>query len=730
LDNQNNQNNQEPNNHNNQPNGGLPNKKPQKKRGLYWILFGVILFVALFFIFNSGNKIETISYTEFQSKVEAGEIQKVKSVGNTVYVLIVDSEIKEKEFPNKADFKFTFINSELLIQYLEDYNNGNLESQGGIVPTQKVEATYTLEQESWLSKALPFLSFALFLVLGYFIMKSLMGSSGRNMGFGKNKAVMGENVKIRFTDVAGSDEEKAEMQEIVEFLKNPRKFTRLGARIPKGVLLVGRPGTGKTLLAKAIAGESKVPFYSMSGSDFVEMFVGVGASRVRDLFDQAKRNAPCLVFIDEIDAVGRQRGAGLGGGNDEREQTLNQLLVQMDGFSGSEGIIVIAATNRPDVLDPALLRAGRFDRQIVVNVPDVKGREKILEVHSRNKPLNDDVDLSIVAKMTIGFTGADLENLMNEAAIMAVRADRTKISMNDVNEAISKVLMGPQKKSRVQTEEDNKLTAYHEAGHTIVSYSLDKTAKVHEVSIIGRGMAAGYTSMRPENESMSITYSKLCNDIAVAAGGRIAEELIFNDISAGASNDIKVMTDYARKMVTQWGMSPRFGMRNFGAESEVFLGRDYQAHATYSDKYASEIDDEIQSILKDNYERAKQVLKDNIDKLHIMAQILLEKETIYTEQVEAIMNGASVEDVVNDMNEKERIAKEKEEEERKKQAEELERSLQELTLRAQQALNGGILPQNQVVENKEENNNATEKVVESNEQNQVEVEENKGQGEK
>lgn len=679
----------------------MPNRRPTGlgARSYWWIVFAFLVFFVIFFVFNSGSKIKEISYTEFQTKVIAGEVQKIYTEGNNVYVLSANTEIPDKDFPKKADFKFTFINSQVLIEYIDAYNNGQLEGQTGI-PEQKVDAQYTLASESWLSKALPYLSFALFLVLGYFIIKSLMGSSGKNIGFGKNKAILGENVKIRFSDVAGSDEEKAEMQELVEFLKNPRKFTKLGARIPKGVLLVGPPGTGKTLLAKAIAGESKVPFYSISGSDFVEMFVGVGASRVRDLFDQAKRNSPCLVFIDEIDAVGRQRGAGLGGGNDEREQTLNQLLVQMDGFNGNEGIIVIAATNRPDVLDPALLRAGRFDRQIVVNRPDVKGREKILEVHSRNKPLNDDVDLSIVAKLTIGFTGADLANLMNEAAIMAVRANRTKISMNDINEAISKVLMGPQKKSRVQTEEDNKRTAYHEAGHTIVSYILDKANKVHEVSIIGRGMAAGYTSMRPLSDITSITYNNLCNDIAVAAGGRLAEELIFKDISAGASNDIKVMTERARKMVTEWGMSPRFGMRNFSSDSEVFLGRDYHSQITYSEKYANEIDDEIQSLLKDNYERAKKALKENIDKLHTMAKLLLEKETIYTEEVEAVMNGKTVEEIIKNMEEKEKKAKEKEEQERAKQQEELNRSLSELAERAKKAL--GVNEEKEISEVKEQ----------------------------
>ena len=680
--------NQENKNPNNNNTSRPPQKSNQKRRTWLWALITVLLIVMVIYIVGLGNKIEKISYTEFQDKVIAGQVAEVYTSGNNGYVLLKDSKIKAEKFPDKADFKFTFINSELLIQFIDDYNNGNLEGQTE-APKTKIKVSYTIPQESWFSKLLPVLSLLIMIVLGYFIIKSMMGASGKNMGFGKTKAVLGENVKVRFADVAGSEEEKAEMQELVEFLRNPRKFTRLGARIPKGVLLVGPPGTGKTMLAKAIAGESNVPFYSISGSDFVEMFVGVGASRVRDLFEQAKRNAPCLVFIDEIDAVGRQRGAGLGGGNDEREQTLNQLLVQMDGFNGSEGVIVIAATNRPDVLDPALLRAGRFDRQIVVNRPDVSGREKILGVHSKNKPLADDVDFKAVAKITVGFTGADLANVMNEAAILTARDNRSVITMKDINEAIAKVQLGPQKRSNVTTQEDNKRTAFHEAGHAIVAYVLQKDKKVHEISIIQRGMALGYTATRNTIDSNSMSFEQLNNEIAMAAGGRCAEEIIFGEKSVGASNDIKQMTNIARAMVTEYGMSEKFGMMYLGSDGELFLGKDYQSHAAYSEKIAGEIDEEVKRIVNENYQKAIKVLKDNIDKLNVMAEVLLEKETIYSDEVDMIMAGSSKEEVVAKMEEKAELMRKQEEEARKKreqEAKEAEQALMELKEKAQKAL--------------------------------------------
>lgn len=678
MENQENNNQQRPNN----------TKKPQQnKNSRVWlyVVLSVMLVLMIVYIVGLSNKIETKSYTEFQADVVAGKIVKIDSTGNTLRVLLKDSKINDKQFPSKADYKVTFINSELLITLINDYNNGKY-SEGSVAPETKIDITYNLAKQSWISSALPYMSFLLILVLGFILWKSMMGASGKNLGFGKTKVVMGENVKVRFSDVAGSEEEKAEMQELVEFLRNPRKFTRLGARIPKGVLLVGPPGTGKTMLAKAIAGESNVPFYSISGSDFVEMFVGVGASRVRDLFEQAKRNAPCLVFIDEIDAVGRQRGAGLGGGNDEREQTLNQLLVQMDGFSGSEGVIVIAATNRPDVLDPALLRAGRFDRQIVVNKPDVSGREKILKVHSKNKPLADDVDFKAIAKVTVGFTGADLANVMNEAAILAARDDRSLITNADINDAIAKVQLGPQKRSKVVDPDDNRRTAYHESGHAIVSYVLQKYKKIHEISIIQRGMALGYTQARDIKDSNSMSYEQLCDEISYAAGGRCAEELIFGEKSVGASNDIKQMTNIARAMVTDYGMSPKFGMMYLGSDQELFLGRDYQSHASYSEKIAGEIDDEVRRFINENYQRALQVLKDNIDKLHVMAKVLLEKETIYTAEVDMVMEGKSFDEVIAYINEKAEAQRKIEEEARKEREKQAELALQELKEKAQRAL--------------------------------------------
>ncbi|MBQ7308385.1 MAG: ATP-dependent zinc metalloprotease FtsH, partial [Clostridia bacterium] len=488
----------------------------------------------------------------------------------------------------------------------------------------------------------------------------------------------------KFSDVAGADEEKQELKELVDFLKDPKKFIDLGARTPKGVLLVGPPGTGKTLLAKAVAGESNAPFFSISGSDFVEMFVGVGASRVRDLFEKAKQHMPSIIFIDEIDAVGRQRGAGLGGGNDEREQTLNQLLVQLDGFEQSDGVIVIAATNRPDVLDPALLRPGRFDRQVYVNLPDIKGREEILKVHARNKKFASDVDLSVVAKITTGFSGADLANLLNEAAILTGRDNRLSITMIDINEALDKVIMGPQKRSHVYTEKDKKLTAYHESGHAILHKKLEHCDDVQEVSIIPRGMAGGYTMSRPETDDHYATQNKLNDEIAVFMGGRIAEELVFKDISTGASNDIEQATKIAKKMVTQYGMS-NLGFINFGSQNEVFIGRDYQSQNSYSEKTASEIDSEIKRIIDYNYNRAKAILQENFSKLETMANLLLEKETIYTEQVDMVMNDVPLNEIfasIDKRNEEEKKRIEEEREHHKKTIELRKQELRQKTIDA------------------------------------------------
>ena len=478
-----------------------------------------------------------------------------------------------------------------------------------------------------------------------YIMRKSAGANNKALEFSKTNAQKVKDSKVRFVDVAGAEEEKQELQEIVEFLKNPKKFNDIGARVPKGVLLVGPPGTGKTLFAKAVAGEANVPFFSISGSDFVEMFVGVGASRVRDLFDQAKKNMPCIVFIDEIDAVGRQRGAGLGGGNDEREQTLNQLLVQMDGFESSDSIIIMAATNRADILDPALMRPGRFDRQIYVNTPDVKGREEIMKVHARNKPIGSDINFKSVARLTVGFTGADIENMLNEAAILAARDDRKVITMHDISEAINKVIAGPAKKSRVITETDKRITAYHESGHAIVAKMVKNCDNVHEVSIIPRGQAAGYTITLPVNDDNHMTKQKLLDNITMLLAGRAAEEIVIKDISTGASNDIQRASKIARKMVTEWGMSEDIGTMYLGASEEVFLGRDYQTQLNYSDEVAAKIDEEVKRILDEQYQKALQILKDNRRVMDDMVKLLYEKETIFEEEIDKLFDDPTTEEI-------------------------------------------------------------------------------------
>lgn len=504
---------------------------------------------------------------------------------------------------------------------------------------------------------LPLLLNVVLIVVVLIIFRQMSGGGKSAMDFGKTKARVSQS-RVRFTDVAGAEEEKEELKEIVEFLKAPKKFVDLGARIPRGVLLVGPPGTGKTLFAKAVAGEANVPFFSISGSDFVEMFVGVGASRVRDLFATAKKNMPCIVFIDEIDAVGRQRGAGLGGGNDEREQTLNQLLVQMDGFDTGDGIIIIAATNRADILDPALLRPGRFDRQIYVNLPDVRGREAILKVHARNKPLAKDVNFKTLARLTSGFSGADLANLLNEAAILTARANRPCITNTDLYEAINKVLIGPQKKSRLVTETDKRITAYHESGHAILARLLPHCDPVQEVSIIPRGRAAGYTMTRPDDDSNHINKSKLLDDIVMTLGGRVAEEIVIHEISAGASNDISVVTQRARKMVTEWGMSDKIGPVNYGDNDQIFVGRDYQTKTPYSEETAKIIDEEIETIIKDAHKKATELLSTHKNLLDVMARLLIERETIYSEEVDMIMDGKTVAEILEDIDERDKKRKE------------------------------------------------------------------------
>lgn len=506
------------------------------------------------------------------------------------------------------------------------------------------------------SSILPIAGIVLVCVVFWLIMRSTMGGGGKAMSFAKTKARVSTNIKVRFTDVAGAEEEKVELAEVVEFLKQPKKFSDLGARIPKGVLLVGPPGTGKTLFAKAVAGEAGVPFFSVSGSDFVEMYVGVGASRVRDLFDVAKKNQPCIIFIDEIDAVGRHRGAGLGGGNDEREQTLNQILVQMDGFESNEGVIIMAATNRADILDPALMRPGRFDRQIYVNLPDVKGREQILKVHARNKPMAQDVNFKTLARITAGFSGADLANLLNEAAILAARANKPLIGNTELYEGVNKVIMGPQKKSRVVTESDKRITAYHEAGHAILAKLCEHCDPVQEVSIIPRGNAAGYTMTRPENDDAHMSRNKITDFICMALGGRVAEELVIKDITTGASNDLERVTEMAKRMVTEWGMSDKLGLVTYGSNSQtVFLGKDMETHNAYSDETAKAIDEEMHAIIEGAHSRAVKLLTENRSVLDNMARVLIEKETIYTEEVDLLMEGKSHTDVLAYMEEHEKL---------------------------------------------------------------------------
>ena len=589
-----------------------------------WLIMGIILIVLISSIMdNSQNK---MTYSELMIAIESNKVENIEITadGQKGYVKLQGNSKVEKEV-----------------------NIPSLDSFMDKVSPYLVEGSFTLEEKSEsaiitiLSLLSPFGILIIFFVFWFLLMGNSQGGAGnKTMSFGKSRArMMGttERTKITFDDVAGVDEEKEELEEIVEFLKSPKKFTDMGARIPKGVLLVGQPGTGKTLLAKAVAGEAGVPFFIISGSDFVEMFVGVGASRVRDLFEQAKKNAPCIIFIDEIDAVGRQRGAGLGGGHDEREQTLNQLLVEMDGFGSNEGVIVLAATNRPDVLDKALLRPGRFDRQIVVSAPDVKAREQILEVHSRKKKISEDVDLKTIAKNTAGFAGADLENVLNEAALLAARRNKKEIEMAEIEDAMIKVTMGPEKKSRVRSEKENRLVAFHEAGHAVVSRFLPTQDNVHQISIVPRGMAGGYTMYKPDEDKNFMSKSEMEENIVSLLGGRVAESLVLNDISTGASNDIERASKIARDMVTKYGMSERIGTISFGSgQEEVFLGRDFTQSRNYSEETAGLIDEEVKKIIDKAYMTARQILTANADKLHIVAQILLEKEKIDGEEFNQI----------------------------------------------------------------------------------------------
>ena len=598
------------------------------------IVLYLLIFIAIYAMVQlysqSAEPITDIDYGQLIKYINANQVKSITLVGNDVKGVLKNGTEFKSRVPDVTNF-MNFVNPYILQGKLD------FKSEPQVGPP-------------WWVQMLPSLFLIIiFIIFWYIFMQQAQGGGGSKvMSFGKSRArmVTDKDKRVTFNDVAGADEEKEELQEIVEFLKYPKKFLDLGARIPKGVLLVGPPGTGKTLLAKAVAGEAGVPFFSISGSDFVEMFVGVGAARVRDLFEQAKKNAPCIVFIDEIDAVGRQRGAGLGGGHDEREQTLNQLLVEMDGFSVNEGIIVIAATNRPDILDPALLRPGRFDRHITVGIPDIKGREEILKIHARNKPLAPDVSLQVLARRTPGFTGADLENLMNEAALLAARRGLKQITMAELEEAITRVIAGPEKRSRIMSEKDKKLVAYHEAGHAVVAKLLPNTPPVHEVTIIPRGRAGGYTMLLPEEDKYYMSKSEMMDEIVHLLGGRVAESLVLNDISTGAQNDIERATSIARKMVTEYGMSDRLGPMTFGTKSEeVFLGRDLGRTRNYSEEVAAEIDREIKRIIEEAYKRAESLLKGNIEKLHRVAKALIEREKLNGEELEKVFNGEDIEGV-------------------------------------------------------------------------------------
>ena len=601
------------------------------KNGIKSLAMWLIIFIIFIVLISSiiDNTENRLAYSELLSKVEAGEVKEIEISADKVKANV---KLKNQNVTKEVNIPSV----EYLMSALEDSMK-----TGTIKVTEKSESLFV----TILSLLTPFGILIIFFIFWFLFMNSgAQGGAGSNktMSFGKSRAKIlnpTDKTKVTFNDVAGVDEEKEELEEIVEFLKNPRKFTEMGARIPKGVLLVGQPGTGKTLLAKAVAGEAGVPFFIISGSDFVEMFVGVGASRVRDLFEEAKKKAPCIVFIDEIDAVGRQRGAGLGGGHDEREQTLNQLLVEMDGFSANEGVIVLAATNRPDVLDKALLRPGRFDRQIVVSAPDVKAREEILEVHSRKKKLAPDVDLKTIAKNTSGFSGADLENVLNEAALLAARRNKPEISMTEVEDAMVKVTMGPEKRTRVRSEKEQKLVAYHEAGHAVVSRFLPTQDPVHQISIIPRGMAGGYTMYRPTEDKSFMSRTEMIENIVSLLGGRVSEKLVLDDISTGASNDIERATKIARNMVTKYGMSERVGTITLGQnQEEVFLGRDFAQSKEYSEETAAIIDEEVKSIIDYAYKKAAEILNANMEKLHVVAGILLEKEKIDGEEFDAIFN--------------------------------------------------------------------------------------------
>ncbi|MDQ0352674.1 cell division protease FtsH [Alkalibacillus filiformis] len=609
----------------------------------YLIIFLVV--IAIIGMLNDPSpETEELNYNEFQEALETGQIEEM-TLQYTNFAYDVRGEYRSPETNQLEEFRAEIPSTEDTVNNVMD-----LATEQGLVSVEAAE-----EPSAWARFFTTLIPFLIIFILFFFLLSQMQGGGGRMMNFGKSKAKMytEDKKKTKFDEVAGADEEKQELVEVVEFLKDPRKFSELGARIPKGVLLVGPPGTGKTLLAKAVAGEAGVPFFSISGSDFVEMFVGVGASRVRDLFENAKKNAPCIIFIDEIDAVGRQRGAGVGGGHDEREQTLNQLLVEMDGFGVNEGIIMMAATNRPDILDPALLRPGRFDRQIPVNTPDVKGRQEVLQVHARNKPLGESVDLKAIALRTPGFSGADLENLLNEAALVAARSNVKKIEMEHVDEAIDRVIAGPAKKSRVISEKEKNIVAYHESGHTVIGMVLDEADMVHKVTIVPRGQAGGYAVMLPKEDRYFQTKPELLDKITGLLGGRVAEEIIFGEASTGAHNDFQRATGIARKMVTEFGMSDKLGPIQFGSTGgQVFLGKDIQNEPNYSDQIAYVIDQEVQSIIKSCYARAKEILTENQEQLELIAKTLLEVETLDARQIKGLFeDGVLPEPIEEDVDE-------------------------------------------------------------------------------
>ena len=599
-------------------------KKIFKGFGIYILILAIVLAMALFYDMTPKEQVKDISYSTLVDYIAKEEVK--------------DIEFQEYEINatlDNGDKVHTYIHNSLDVERLhEQYLDA--QSAEGKVKVSNAKP----EEQPWIVSLIPTLIMIGVLIFFWVMIMRQQGGGGKAMSFGRSRAKMQTNLgKLTFKDVAGLDEEKEELQEIVDFLKNPRKYHNLGARIPKGVLLVGPPGTGKTYISKATAGEAGVPFFTISGSDFVEMFVGVGASRVRDLFEQAKKNAPCIIFIDEIDAVGRKRGAGMGGGHDEREQTLNQLLVEMDGFAEHMGIIILAATNRPDILDPALLRPGRFDRQIVIGVPDIKGREEIFRVHSKNKPLGEDVDPKVLARRTPGFTPADIENMLNEAALLTARRNGRKIRMEEIEEAITKVIAGPEKKSRVISEKEKRLTAIHEAGHAVVAHSIPDTDPVHQITIVPRGRAGGFTMILPREDRYYNTKKSMEDQIVHLLGGRVAEMLVLSDISTGASNDIQRATELARDMVTKYGFSEKLGPINYASSEEVFLGRDFGAKQAYSEETANEIDEEVKRIVHDGYEKAQAIMNEHMDKMLAVTDALMELETIDGAQFEKLYSG-------------------------------------------------------------------------------------------